>query len=220
VKLEVKICGITTPEALEAAAAAGADAIGLVFADSPRRVDIQQARQVTHQAPPGLAIVAVFCHPHPDTVARVLDELPIAWVQSDAQDHEVIAPLLARAGTPFRPVYRDGPDLRQRIDRGTQRGLNSGPILVEGPRSGSGIIPDWQRIAALHDDPPAPPPLRVVLAGGLSPANIAAAIREVRPVGVDTSSGVESAPGVKDPALIRAFIVAARASVQQHTEIP
>jgi phosphoribosylanthranilate isomerase len=209
VKLEIKICGITTPAALDAAAEAGADAIGFVFAPSIRHIDVSQALHLSKYSSPHLKIVAVFRNPPVDLVARVLDELPIAWVQSDVEDHALIAPHLPH-GTFFRPVYRDAPDLAARVQRGSELGLNDGPVLVEGQRSGSGTVPDWPRIAAL------PHHLRVVLAGGLSSTNVAGAIRMVRPIGVDTSSGVESAPGVKDPGRIRAFVRAARAAEREH----
>jgi phosphoribosylanthranilate isomerase len=195
---EIKICGITTAEALRAAAEAGATAIGLVFADSIRRIDIPAAAALARLAPPALTKVAVFRHPSPDLVARVLAEVEIDRIQSDADDYPAIKNVLGN--TPFLPVYRDSPDLAAHVAAAAP----TGPILIEGPLSGAGRTPDWSRIAAI--------PHPKILAGGLSPANVAAAIAQVRPVGVDVSSGVESAPGIKDPALIHAFIAAARAA--------
>jgi phosphoribosylanthranilate isomerase len=197
---EIKICGITTLDGLRAAEDAGATAVGFVFADSVRRIDISAAARLA-QSRTRLVRVAVFRHPAPELVARVLSEVQIDRVQSDAQDFVQMAQVLG--GTPFLPVYRDGPDLAQRIQQGPV--LNAKPILVEGPTSGSGLTPDWSRIAAVNG-------VDVILAGGLTPANVAQAISAVRPVGVDVSSGVESAAGVKDPAMIRAFVNAARAA--------
>lgn len=201
---EVKICGITSPEAIAAAANAGADAVGFVFAESPRQIGLERARELARLCPPSLARVAVFHHPSPDEVALVLESVDIDWVQSDVQDHAIIAAVLA--DIPFRPVYRDTPDLHETLAAGERRAVNTHSVLVEGPRSGSGQTPDWRRIAEL------PRSLRIILAGGLTPQNVGDAIRAVRPVGVDTSSGVESAPGVKDPAKITAFVNAARAA--------
>ncbi|MEX2218884.1 MAG: phosphoribosylanthranilate isomerase [Phycisphaerales bacterium] len=206
---EIKICGITTPAALRSAAEAGATAIGLVFADSVRRVDVQTAARLAGAAPLGLTRVAVFRHPVSELVRRVLGEVRIDRVQSDADDLESIRSVLG--ATPFMPVYRDGPDLAALVDARAARAQTPGRILIEGPRSGSGLTPDWTRIAAIRSVP-------VVLAGGLTPDNVAAAIRAVRPVGVDVSSGVESAPGVKDPTRIHAFVHAARAAFAQQNQ--
>ncbi len=203
-RLEIKICGITTPEGLEAAADAGADAIGLVFAESVRRLDLARARELARLAPAGLGVIAVFRHPRAQEVHRVVQEVAVTAVQTDAEDYESIAGALG--GAAFRPVYRDGPLLAQQVAVGGRLGLNRSMVLVEGPRSGSGVMPDWRRIAAAAGG------LRVALAGGLTAANVADAIAAISPAGVDVSSGVESAPGVKDPARIRAFVSAARSA--------
>jgi phosphoribosylanthranilate isomerase len=209
---EIKICGITTQEALEAAAAAGADAIGLVFAESPRQIGLGAARELARACPPDIACIAVFRHPAPDEVALVLDNIDIDAVQSDASDYDAIEPILV--GTPFRAVYRDSPDLASHLaDAAAQRIITPDDIiLIEGPRSGSGTAPDWQRIAAATAGLVHPP--RILLAGGLNADNIAEAVRAVRPAGVDTSSGVESFLGIKDAEKIRAFITAARAAYE------
>jgi phosphoribosylanthranilate isomerase len=207
-RFEIKICGITTPEALDACAEAGTDAIGLVFAESPRQIGLERAREITRACPPHIACIAVFRHPAPCEVARVLDNIDIDAVQSDASDYDAIEPILL--GTPFRAVYRDSPDLASQLaDAAAQRIITpDDTILIEGPRSGSGTAPDWPRIAAATAALAHPP--RILLAGGLNPGNIDEAVRVVRPAGVDTSSGVESSPGMKDATKIRAFITAAR----------
>jgi phosphoribosylanthranilate isomerase len=202
VTFEIKICGITTPDGVAAAAEAGATAIGLVFAESVRQVGIAKATELVRLCPEGIVRVAVFRHPGPDEVAMVLDSMPIDCVQTDAGDYPRIAGVLQ--GTPFRPVYRDGPELSADVEAGGRLGLNNDGILVEGPRSGSGVAPDWKRIARLSRS------LRIILAGGLTPQNVGEAIRIVQPAGVDASSGVESSPGIKDPAKIAAFVRVAR----------
>jgi phosphoribosylanthranilate isomerase len=202
----IKICGITTHEALLAAAEAGATMVGFVFTESPRRVPADHAATLAHAAPRGLARVAVFRHPSPSLVSDVITRVPIDLVQSDAGDFPAIKDALH--GTPFLPVYRDGEGLTASVAAGEAAGLNGDRVLIEGPKSGSGLTPDWGRIAALGNR-------RVILAGGLCPGNIARAIDAVRPVGVDASSGVEHSPGVKDPALIRAFVHAARGAFER-----
>jgi phosphoribosylanthranilate isomerase len=199
--LEIKICGLTTPQGVLAAAEAGATAIGLVFAESVRRIELATGAELARVAPRSLKRVAVFRHPPRDLVARVLAEVEVDRVQTDADDYDAISDALG--DVEFVPVYRDGPDLRERVLAGELAGLNDGLVLVEGPSSGAGVSPDWGRIAGLGSP-------RVIIAGGLSPANVAEVIRAVRPGGVDVSSGVESGPGVKDPAKIRAFVRAAR----------
>jgi phosphoribosylanthranilate isomerase len=189
--LFVKICGLTTPEGVAAAVKAGADAAGFVFSPSPREVTPAQARALAAELPAGMRRVAVFRHPPPGWITRVLDDFSADWVQSDAAD----LPGADLGGAEALPVLRSGgplPDLLPEL------------LLFEGPQSGAGQVADWGIAAGLARR------TRVILAGGLSPANLVAALRTVRPWGVDVSSGVESAPGVKDPALITAFVAAAR----------
>jgi phosphoribosylanthranilate isomerase len=191
--LLVKICGITTAEALAAAVAAGADAVGFVFhAPSPRNLSPAAAAALAARLPPGVTTVAVTLHPEQSLVDGVLAVFrPRAW-QTDAEDFASIG---LPAGIERWPVFRDGapwpPALPPRL-------------LYEGARSGAGEVADWSQAAALA------PRTEVILGGGLTPANVARAVAAVRPFGVDVSSGVESAPGHKDPARIRNFISAAR----------
>lgn len=198
----VKICGLRRPVDLEAAVEAGADAIGLVFADSPRRVTAAEAADLMARVPPGIEVVAVFREPEPDRLRAALD-LGIGWIQADASWR-------APAGVRWLPAFADGADLAERAGHhptGPGQGL-SAAILVDGPVGGGrGVPPDLDRVAALAATRP------VILAGGLRPDTVAAAIARVRPFGVDVSSGVESEPGVKDPARVRAFVAAARAAV-------
>jgi phosphoribosylanthranilate isomerase len=193
VSLVVKICGITTPEALEAVLTAGADAVGFVFhGPSPRNLSPRQAAALASQVPAGVKTVAVTLHPPQSLVEEVLAAfLPDVW-QSDAQDFGRIE---LPAGIERWPVFRDGVELPAVVPS---------RLLFEGARSGAGEVADWSQAAALAGRS------ELVLGGGLTPGNVAAAIAAVRPFGVDVSSGVESAPGRKDPARIRDFISAAR----------
>ena len=196
----VKICGLTTAEGVAAVAGAGADAAGFVFSPSPRQVTPAAARVLAAGLPPGIRRVAVFRHPPPGFIARVLQEFPADWVQSDAVD----LPGVDLGGAEAVPVFRSGAPLP---------GLLPELLLFEGPDSGAGQVADWETAAGLARG------TQVILAGGLRPDNVAAALEKVRPWGVDVSSGVESAPGIKDPARVAAFVAAARGqnSLQEHS---
>lgn len=194
----VKICGITTPEALEAALGAGADAVGFVFHEpSPRHLALAQAADLAARVPPGVRKVAVTLHPSQSTVDEILAALaPDVW-QTDADDFDRIA-------VPTRverwPVIRAGSAVARR----------SLPfrLLFEGPRSGAGEVADWSQAAEIASR------AELILGGGLTPDNVGPAIAAVRPFGVDVSSGVESAPGRKEPALVWKFVTAARKAAE------
>ena len=189
----VKICGLTTPAGVDAAVKAGADAAGFVFSASPRQVSPLQARKLAAGLPPGMRRVAVFRHPPPGWIEQVLQEFPADWVQSDAADLTGVD----LGGAEPLPVFRSGAPLPT---------LLPARLLFEGPESGAGNVADWEAAAELARQ------TRVMLAGGLHPGNVTAALAAVQPWGVDVSSGVESAPGIKDPALVAAFVAAARRS--------
>jgi phosphoribosylanthranilate isomerase len=193
--LFVKICGLTTPEGVAAAVKAGADAAGFVFSPSPRQVTPALARKLAAGLPSSVRRVAVFRHPPPGWISSVLEEFPADWVQSDAAD----LPGVDLGGAEALPVFRSGAPLPELLPE---------LLLFEGPESGAGNVADWAAAAALARR------TGVILAGGLDPANVSAAIVQVRPWGVDVSSGVESSPGVKDPALVAAFVAAARRAQQ------
>jgi len=197
----VKICGLTSPEGVHAAVDAGANAVGFVFAESVRKIDPPTAARLAAEIPPGVVKVAVMRHPSQARVDEVIEHLQPEFLQTDAEDFDQIS--LAGPCRPL-PVFRAG---RPRPDR------LPGLLLFEGPVSGSGEVADWRQARALADR------TRTVLAGGLRPGNVGAAIRAVRPYGVDVSSGVESMPGVKTPSLIREFIGAVREAEKQLNSI-
>lgn len=191
--LLVKICGLTDGTSVEAAVAAGADAIGFVFHEaSPRNVSPRRARDLAAAIPAGVRRVAVTLHPAGDLVAKVLAEfVPDVW-QTDAGD---FAGLDLPESVERWPVLRAGGALPAPLPP---------RFLFEGARSGSGAVADWTQAASLAREG------ELILGGGLAPGNVAEAVRRVRPFGVDVSSGVESAPGRKDAARIRDFVAAAR----------
>jgi phosphoribosylanthranilate isomerase len=188
----VKVCGLTTADAVRAAVDAQVDAVGFVFAASKRRVDPQQAARLAADVPAKIARIAVMQHPS----QALLDEVCAAFDPDILQtDYEDLAALRIPAELPVLPVLRSGQALPV---------LLPSRFLFEGAVSGTGETTDWSRAAQLAKQS------RLVLAGGLNAVNVAAAVRAVRPYGVDVSSGVESAPGIKDPAKIAEFVRAAR----------
>jgi phosphoribosylanthranilate isomerase len=193
--LLVKICGLTTEDAVEAAISAGADAVGFVFHEpSPRNVSPGTAARLASLLPPGIRKVAVSLHPGQQRVDEVLAALaPDVW-QTDAADFDG---LRVPMGVERWPVFRPG--TRPQYPPPAR-------LLFEGARSGAGEVADWSAAAELARRS------ELILGGGLTPANVAAAVTAVRPFGVDVSSGVEFSPGRKDPARIREFVAAARAA--------
>lgn len=189
----VKICGITDVASGIAAVRAGADAVGFVFAPSPRQITPAEAVLVSGELPPALLRVAVFRDPTLEEVEEVLEQFTPDLVQAD------YASISDLRGMDKLPVYRPGD--------GTPP--DGSWFLYEGRQSGVGQMTDLDeaaRAAVMGD---------LVLAGGLTPDNVAAAIERVRPHGVDVSSGVESSPGVKDPGSIRSFVAAVRAAEER-----
>lgn len=191
----VKICGLASANEVAAAAAAGADAIGFVFTDSLRRVTPADAARAAAAAPTGILRVAVMRHPAPADWLAVLEGFRPDVLQTDAVDLELLD---VPAATATWPVFREG--------TGEPPASFTGTWLYEGLASGAGRAVDWHRASGYASRG------RMILAGGLHAGNVASAIATVKPWGVDVSSGVESAPGVKDPDLISKFITAARAA--------
>jgi phosphoribosylanthranilate isomerase len=208
--LRVKICGITRPEDALVAAEAGADAIGLVFAESPRRVTPEQAAAILAALPPFVTPVALFVDETAERVRRLCQSLGIRTVQLHGEESAATARQLGDLCV--IKAFRIGGE----ADLAALEGYPAAAYLLDsrvaGRRGGTGMAFDWGLAAraARHG--------RIILAGGLRPDNVAEAIRLVRPYGVDTSSGVECEPGKKDPAKMRAFVEAARAALQSNDE--
>lgn len=196
-RLWIKVCGLRSVDAIEAALAAGVDAVGFVFhAPSPRHLEPGQARELAAAVPAGVEKVAVFLHPTQALVDAAIDALRPEWVQTDADD---LPNLALPAGQKALPVFRTGRPWSPERVRGRR-------FLLESAQSGAGALADWTTARSLA------PAGELVLAGGLDVANVADAIAAVRPFGVDVSSGVELSRGVKDAVLIRDFVDAARAA--------
>lgn len=193
--LWIKICGVQDVSTAQAACEAGADAIGLVFAESPRRVSIARAQEIRAALPGRVEVFAVVRGMKVDEILALLAEVSVDALQFHCDDG-------------MFPDFDFGVELVPAIPAGfiktcDARGLRGRRFIVDAPRgAGSGISWDYREVAGAGE--------RLILAGGLGPANVAAAIAAARPWGVDVSSGVEVRRGIKDAALIREFIEKAR----------
>ena len=188
----VKICGLRDRDTVNMAVAAGADAIGFVFADSVRRVTVREATTAAADIPLRVLRVAVMMHPSNEEWSAVASEFQPDVLQTDIADfeHLEVPPNIVRW-----PVIReDDADGETFPDT----------FVYEGAKSGQGQTVDWQRAAGIAARG------NMILAGGLSVDNVATAIATVRPYGVDVSSAVEAVPGEKDPQKIKSFINAAK----------
>ncbi|HEY6641749.1 phosphoribosylanthranilate isomerase [Povalibacter sp.] len=192
--LWIKICGLTSRDSIEAAIAAGADAIGFVFAPSKRQVTAQRAAELIDGLSIRIPRVAVMQHPVQSLVDEVWRVFRPDILQTDAED---LRGLIVPDGLQVVPVVRAGRSFPEPLPT---------RMLFEGPVSGAGIAADWNAAAALAIR------TELVLAGGLNAANVVQAVSTVRPYGIDVSSGVESAPGIKDAGRIMEFVRAARAA--------
>jgi phosphoribosylanthranilate isomerase len=194
----VKICGLCDAESAIAAAEAGADLLGFHFCDSARRITPDEAATIIQQLPDGPALVGVFIDSPPREVDEVADYLGLDMVQLHGSERP---PFDVEAVVMKALKVRDGrlpPDADSWPD----------PILLDSwsadSRGGTGRAWDWRLAESLTVT------RKVFIAGGLNPGNVGEVVRRLRPYGVDVSSGVESAPRVKDPKLIEAFIDAAK----------
>lgn len=198
----IKVCGLTRVEDVQAAVAAGVDAVGLVFyPDSPRHVTIAQAAELCRHVPPFVTIVGLFVNASRAEVHRVIEAVPLNLLQFHGDE---TADQCEGFGVPYLKAarVRPGVDL---LEFAAQFASARALLLDTWTPAygGSGESFDWSLV-------PSSCPLPVILSGGLTPDNVAEAIRLVRPVAVDVSSGVESAKGIKDAAKIRAFVSAVR----------
>jgi phosphoribosylanthranilate isomerase len=207
--IKIKICGITNvPDAL-AAAEEGADYIGLIFAKSPRQVDLKAAREIVRRLPKSVEPVGVFLDQSADEVRHFLDATGVKI----AQLHGSETPEMARAlGAPVIKTFDTFNDAS--IDR--VKMYDAFAFLLdlpkgEGARARPRIDVEWARLAKRHG--------RVILAGRLDASNVGEMILKVRPFGVDTARGTERSPGIKDRAKVRDFIQAARAAHKETTKI-
>jgi phosphoribosylanthranilate isomerase len=195
----VKICGITSEDDALLAVALGADAVGFVFAPSPRQIAPQIAGDIVKRLPPEIVSTGVF---RDSAAQRVLDVAHLAGLRA-VQLHGHEPPetsrwLSTRVPMVIQAFAAGDARVRQAADYGASA------ILLDAPNPGSARVFDWSLAAE------APPGQRVIIAGGLNPDNVGEAIARTRPWGVDVSSGVERGPGLKDAIKLREFIQAVR----------
>ncbi len=198
-ELFVKICGITNEADALLSVSLGADAVGFIFAPSPRQVTVQTAGDIVKRLPPEILTVGIFRDEAPQRVVEMVHQANLGAAQlhghESAQETQWIRARLPMVIKAFRAGDRT-------ISRFEEFGADF--LLVDGDAPGSGKVFDWRLAEGVVD------PGRLIVAGGLRPDNVAQAIAHLKPAGVDVDSGVESAPGRKDPMLIREFIVNAR----------
>jgi phosphoribosylanthranilate isomerase len=195
---KVKICGITSAEDAHQAIAAGADALGFVFfSQSPRAVTVAQVQQIVNDLPPFTTRVGLFVNEDPERINRIMHDCQLDLVQLHGDEPpEIFSRLACRAMKVLR--------VRDRSSLLVHQQYPGAAILLDAwcpdRFGGTGARFDWQLAAEIAQQRP------VILAGGLTADNVAEAIRTVRPYAVDVSSGVELAPGSKDPRKVSCFI--------------
>jgi phosphoribosylanthranilate isomerase len=208
-RTRIKMCGITSPEDAQAAARAGADAIGLVFyPSSPRAVVPEQAAAIVRALPPFVTVVGLFVNADPDEIGEILRQVPLDMLQFHGQE---CPDYCSGFGVPWFKALSMKPGL-DLLAEARRYGQGRGLLLDSyrpGVPGGTGQSFDWTLI-------PAELRPRIVLAGGLDAMNVGQAIVQVRPYGVDVSGGIEAQKGIKDHAKIARFVE----SVQQADAIP
>ena len=196
----VKICGLTRAEDALAAEQAGADALGLNFVPNTKRfIEISRAQEISSVLGPFVALVGVFRNASLEVILKTIEKVGLSAVQLNGQETDDFAAQVAIV----RPVIRAvsfTPNLEL---------PKNDTLLIDGVDPGSGQVFDWSALETANLNS-----RRWLLAGGLTPDNVGAAVRQLRPWGVDVSSGVEASPGIKDHTLVRTFIQNAKMSLE------
>ncbi len=197
---KVKICGLTQAENALAVEQAGADAIGLMFVESSKRfLEIPKAQEVVSLLSPFVARVGVFRNASLETILETIEKVGLSAVQLNGQETDDFSAEIARVRPVIRAVSFTPNLVLPKNDT----------LLIDGVDPGSGKAFDWKALEMINLSS-----RRWLLAGGLNPENVAAAVRQLRPWGVDVSSGVESSVGIKDLALVNAFIQNAKTALE------
>jgi phosphoribosylanthranilate isomerase len=200
----VKVCGTTSEEDALLAVAMGADAVGFIFAPSPRQVSVGLVRDIVGRLPREVVTVGVFRDEAPDQVVKVVNGIGL----HAAQLHGRETPAQVRSVVERVPLVINAfPAGSSAIARAADYGAQV--VMLDAPSPGSGQVFDWTLCEGV------PPGSRLLLAGGLDPGNVADAIAQAKPWGVDVCTGVESSPGRKDAVKLRAFVAAARAAAPE-----
>jgi phosphoribosylanthranilate isomerase len=198
----VKICGTTSEEDALLAIAMGADAVGFIFAPSKRQIAPGIARDIAKRLPPEIITVGVFRDESPKRVVDIVDFAGLKAAQLHGKETPDQARWIRKRVPLVIQAFAAGDRM---VSRALEYGVDA--VLLDNPTPGSGQVFDWKMAGE------APDGVRVIIAGGLTPDNVGAAVAAVRPWGVDVVTGVEREPGHKDPVKLRAFVAAARAAV-------
>ncbi len=207
-RTRVKVCGLASAADAAEAVRAGADALGVILAESPRQVTLTEAEEIFAGIPPFVARVGVFVDAPSDYVERAVARLGLAAVQFHGCETPASC---AKAPAPVIKALRVGPgfdfgEAEPYRDKVTAILLDT---LVEGTDGGTGRVFPWEEVSPLPDWTP------VVVAGGLNPVNVGAAIKVLRPYGVDVSSGVEERLRQKDRSRLHAFVAAVKTADEE-----
>jgi phosphoribosylanthranilate isomerase len=195
----VKVCGTTNEEDALLAVAMGADAVGFIFAPSTRQVAPGLVRDIVRRLPPEVVTVGVFRDALPESVVKVVNGIGLRAAQLHGKETpEQTAYVCERVPMVIKAFAAGDPRIRRASDYKAEM------VMLDAPSPGSGQVFDWRLAEGVPDG------LRLVLAGGLNAGNVADAIAQVHPWGVDVVTGVESEPGHKDPRALRAFVQAVR----------
>jgi phosphoribosylanthranilate isomerase len=203
--VRIKICGIRDASDAGVASSAGADAVGFILAPAKRHIDLDQVRAIAAGLPPFVTTVGVFVNAPPAEVDRIAGALRLGAVQLHGDEPPEACAYLRDRGHIVIKALR----VRDRLDEASLSRYHAASALlldtyVEGAAGGTGQTFRWELAAGLSRR------FRIILAGGLTPGNVAAALETLRPYGVDVTSGVET-EGQKDPAKVRAFVERVRA---------
>ena len=197
----VKVCGITNEDDALLAVAMGADAIGFTFAPSPRQVTASAVADIVKRLPNDVMTVGVFRDEAPERVVETIHRAGLRGAQLHGHETREVTWWVGERISFVIKAFVAG-------DRGVAdaSGFRASAILLDAPSPGSGEVFDWRLADGVPDRS------RLIIAGGLGPDNVAAAIAATHPWGVDVATGVESSPGRKDPRLLRSFIANAKAA--------
>jgi phosphoribosylanthranilate isomerase len=197
----VKICGTTSEEDALLAVAMGADAVGFIFAPSTRRIAPDRARDIVRRLPPEILTIGVFRDEAPERVVDIVNAVGLRGAQ--LHGHETVEQAtFVRLRVPFLiQAFAAGDPA---VERAAE--YRADAVMIDSPTPGSGRVFDWSLTEGV------PHGTRLILAGGLTVENVAGAIEQVRPWGVDCATGVEAEPGRKDPRKVRAFVANAKAA--------
>jgi phosphoribosylanthranilate isomerase len=202
--VKAKVCGITTPEDALAAASSGADAIGLVFAESPRKVSVEEAREIAAALPEGVLKVGVFVNEEPEEVLRIAREVGLDYAQLHGDETPETVTFLREGGVKVMKALR----VRDEGSLAAMEGYGADLVMLdawsEKARGGTGERFDWALAKSLRGRG------NIVVSGGLNPENVREAISFFEPYGVDASSSLEEAPGKKNEERVRRFVSAAK----------